>query len=226
MSMKELKELFKRSEKKKRAVYTLARNITRMRMNYRWDMKSDNERTMLNALAVGIMDKTAERVGNNDSASNGHYGVTGLKCHHIKVRGNQVRLQYIGKSGVKQDKRFSDKDIAGILKKRVRECKRFIFETSDGRKISPDSVNRYLSQFDITAKDIRGYLANRFMVERLKGFQGELQGPKERKKVFLKEVKAVSKKVGHTKATLRKHYLLPKLETNYIERGILPRVLK
>ena len=42
-----------------------------------------NEKDFLTALAVTTMLKTAERVGNNNSASEkGHFGVTGFKKNH------------------------------------------------------------------------------------------------------------------------------------------------
>jgi len=65
----------------------------------------------------------------------------------------------------------------------------------------------------------RGYLANRFMAERLERYTGTLHGEKERKKAFLQEVKKVAP------STLRKHYLLANFEKRYIEQGYIPRNL-
>jgi DNA topoisomerase-1 len=216
-----------RAEKKKTAVRTLSDNITRLRMNVTRDMKSDDERLALTAMIVRIIDHTAERVGNDGSANNGHFGITGLQCRHATLSKNRVRLRYIGKSGVTQDKAFTDAAVASLLRKRMRYCKNrtdSIFATRDGFKIRADRVNRYLSRFGVTAKDIRGYLANRFIVRDLRRFSGMLHGEKERHKVFLASVRRVASKVGHQPATLRKHYLLPNLENNYIKYGQLPRI--
>ena len=221
-------QLSKRSAKKQVAVKTLAENITRLRMHYRKDMHSDDEKLAFTAMAVAVMDKTAERVGNEESAKNGHFGVTNFKCRHASISGNKVHLYYIGKSGVQQDKTFSDPDIARLMRKRIARCARsgdFIFETKERFHINAEKVNRYLADFDISAKDIRGYLANRFMAERLERYTGVLHGEKERKKAFLQEVKKVAKKVGHLPSTLRKHYLLPNFEKRYIEQGYVPRNL-
>jgi hypothetical protein len=43
----------------------------------------------------------------------------------------------------------------------------FIFEIDD-KKIWDRAINRYLSDFDISSKDIRGFHSNRLMKEHLK----------------------------------------------------------
>ena len=207
-----------RWQKKKSNIENLSNNIQRLRLNITKDLNNGSEKDMVTALVISIMDKTGERVGNNESASNGHYGITGLKKKHLKVNGNTVSLKYIAKSGVEQEKKFTDEKIANALKKVLKNQGENIFVTSDGFKISNDRVNRYLANFDVTAKDIRGYSANKWVLKKLQ----EKELPKEekdRKKTFSEILKSVSEKIGHGKATLRKHYLIPELEINYIEKG-------
>ena len=52
---------------------------------------AEDEKTMLTALVIALMDKTAERVGNEESASESkHFGVTGFqKKHVVGIDGNQ-----------------------------------------------------------------------------------------------------------------------------------------
>ena len=225
------KDLANRIEKKKKAINTLVKDIRKVRLNYRKDMHSDDEKLALTAMAVAIMDKTAERIGNEGSAGDGHFGVTGFQCRHIKQIGkrnvskNWVCLEFIGKSGVCQSKTFTDPDVAKIMRSRIKRCKKKtepVLQTSDGFKIKADKVNRYLARFGITAKDIRGYQANRLMADELKCYKGQLKGEKERKTVFMRSLRKVAGKVGHTAATLRKHYLLSHLEPNYLNRGQIP----
>ena len=207
-----------RWEKKKGNIENLANNVQRLRLNITKDLNSGTEKDMVTALVISIMDKTAERVGNNESASNGHYGITGLKKKHIKVDGNTVTLKYIGKSGVEQEKKFTDEKIANGLKKVLNNNSNNVFVTSEGFKISNDRINRYLSTFDVTAKDIRGYSANKWIIKKLEQKELPIE-EKDRKKVFSETLKSVAEKIGHGKATLRKHYLIPELETSYIEKG-------
>lgn len=65
--------------KKRSGIETLANSIQRLRYNITKDLQSDDEKVYLTALGLDIMIATGERVGNGDSAGNGHYGVTYFK---------------------------------------------------------------------------------------------------------------------------------------------------
>lgn len=222
-----------RWQKKKARIEELSNNIHRLRLNVSRDLNSEDERTALTALVVAVMDRTAERIGNDDSADNGHFGVTGFRKKHITVVGNKVHLDYVGKSGTKHEKSFSDERIARAMKQAIRNSKsKFIFETSDGFRIKSDKVNRYLEPFKISAKDMRGYNANKWIVEKLKSIkvekfelsnlstlQLETKLKKERKKIFNKAVKETAMRVGHGSGTLKKHYMIPELPNEWINNG-------
>lgn len=207
--------------KKKQHIENLANNLQSLRTRITKDLHSNSEKDRLTALVVSIMDKTGERVGNNESASNGHFGITGLKKRHVSVNGNTVTLNYVGKSGVKHDKTFTDEKIARNLKRAIQNTPTdSVFMTSEGFKISNDRVNRYLYDFDITAKDIRGYSANKWLISGLKN-KDIPKDEKERKKLFSKTLKSVAEKIGHGKATLSNHYIIPQLESKYVDKGKL-----
>lgn len=214
-------DVSRRRQKKVKGIRTIAENITSLRNQVSRDMKSDDEKLAITALAIALMDKTAERVGNDESAKNDHVGITGFKKKHIDVTGNKVTLKYVGKSGVDHEKSFTDEKIATKLKKLLKRCKNnedFVFQDDDGYKLKAEKVNRYLDDFDVTAKDIRGYSANKIMVDKLKAAK-KPSDEKERKKVFLEILRKVAKEVGHGAQTLRTHYLLPNLESSWIKKG-------
>ena len=213
-----------RWKKKKESLQELSNSIHRLRLKVGKDIGSEDERTALTALVVAIMDRSAERIGNDDSADNGHFGVTGFRKDHIRVVGNKVHLDYVGKSGTKHDKSISDLRISKALKKAIKNAPgNFIFETKDGFRIKSDKVNRYLEPFNISAKDLRGYNANKWIIERLKSQKIKSDDPakarKERKKIFNLAVKEIADRVGHGAATLKKHYMIPELPIQYIEHG-------
>ena len=212
-------DLENRWNKKKSQIQNLSNQIQKVRLNITKDLKGENDKDRLTALVVAIMDKTAERVGNDDSAQNGHYGITGIKKKHLIINGNEVVLKYVAKSGVKQDKKILDDKIAQALKRAIAESPSDdVFVTKDGFKISNDRVNRYLSKFDVSAKDLRGYFANKSIVKKLE--EKDLpKDQKERKKVFSEVLKGVAEKLGHGKGTLKNHYLIPEVEINYIEKA-------
>jgi len=212
-------EIEARWDKKKNSIQELANNIQSLRNNVTRDLSNEDEKTALTALVVSIMDSTAERVGNEDSADNGHFGVTGFQKKHIKVEGNKITLKYVGKSGVEHDTTFTDEKIANALKKAIANTpSKFVFRTSDDFQIKADRVNRYLSDFNVTAKDIRGYSANKWIIQKLKEVTPEQEETK-RKTQFNKILSSVAEKIGHGKATLKKHYLVPELSETFISEG-------
>jgi len=212
-------ELEIRAEKKKGNLHNIANQMSRLRSNLNKDLNSDSEKTALTALSILVMLETSERVGNETSAENGHVGITGLTKEQVKITGTNTKLTYTGKSGVDHDKTVSSEKIANALKKaKSNSPGKFIFETSDGFKVKNDTVNRYLSKYDVTAKDIRGFSANKWISTKLKQIKpGETETV--RKKQFREIVKTVADKVGHGAATLKKHYLLPDLESTFIEKS-------
>ena len=168
---------------------------------------------------IRLMDMTAERVGNDNSAANGHRGITGLLKSQVKIDGNTIHLKYTGKSGVKQDKTVTDEKLAESLAKALTLSKsKYLFCTSDGFKIKNDRINRYLSDFQVTAKDLRGFAANKWLIQKLKAY--DIAGEeKERKKEFNRLAKLVAAKVGHGTTMLKNQYLVPGLEDQYIKHG-------
>lgn len=214
-----VKVIRNRWSKKRDSIETLSENIQSLRYNVSVDLKSDNEKIALTALVVAIMMKTSERVGNDVSASQGHVGITGLKKKQVNIIGNKIILEYVGKSGVEHDKFFSDERIAKALKQAKKNSpNESIFVTSKGFKIKNNRINRFLSDFKITSKVLRGYSANSLLIKKLKGEEPE-ENEKKRLKQFNRLAKVVALKVGHGLPTLKKHYLVPELEPNFVERG-------
>jgi DNA topoisomerase IB len=226
LTKEEQKEHSNRRRKKTVSVKNLAEKIRGLRQKVTNDMKSDDEKTKLIATVVALIDCTAERVGNDSSAGDDHVGVTGFKKKHVTVSGNKVKLNYVGKSGVKHEKEFTDERIAKVLKelmKRAKDGGDFLFVTSDDLKIKAPQINKYLKDYDVTAKDIRGYAANHMVINSLKNRQKSSE-ESERKKTMSEVLQKVADEVGHGKGTLRKHYLLPNIEDDYVKKGKIPNI--
>ena len=216
------KELKQRWQSKRDSIYNLSYNIDRLKRKVKQDLFSHNEKDRITALVVRIMLYTSERVGNGASANNGHFGVTQFKNKHVKVDGNRVTLDYVGKSGVEHEKSFVDILCAKMINQLLSRRNEFVFTTEDGFRIRPDRVNRYLSNFNAKSKDIRGFNANRMMVMELNRI-GKIE-EKQRPKVFNASLRKIGEKVGHGAATLRKHYLLPEIEETFYKHGSLGRI--
>ena len=133
-----------RNKEKSKKVEKIRQNISNLEKTVYSDLKSKENKLV--ALAVALINHTYERVGNDESASNGHYGVTGWKKKHLSFKGGKAILKYTGKSGVKHEKEITDKKLVSALK-----------EVSKGlsgddcllEEISASDVNDYLDQFGI-----------------------------------------------------------------------------
>ena len=219
-----------RNREKAKKVEKLRGNLHKLQSAITKDLKSKDPKTRLCALAVGLMNDTYERVGNEGSAKEGHFGVTGWQAKHVSFSGGSATLSYVGKSGVKQTKTTSDVGLVAGLKAALKGKSGTdpVFEGVE----APD-VNEYLKPHGITAKDIRGLHANREVQTRLKAIRGkggELPSdPKKKKEKLKKEfdqaLDEAAAEVGHEAATLRSQYLVPGIEDNFLRDGTVKEKL-
>jgi len=223
-------QVSRRNNQKADRVEKLRGKLDSLRKKVKTDLKSKDPKTKLTALVVALIDHTYERVGNDTSAEErGHFGVTGWQKQHISLGKGRAIIKYTGKSGVKHEKVVDDPSIIPALKEAYDSVEKEtdgIFGEGDAAVGSSD-VNEYLSEFDITAKDLRGLHANREMQDRLKAIRSK--GPKlpsDRKgkdkilkEEFKKALEGAAEAVGHEPSTLRSQYLVPSLEEAYMKDG-------
>lgn len=225
------RQVARRNNEKARRLEALRKNATRLRAQVKKDLKSGDPERVLTALAVGLMDHTAERVGNEESAQEGHVGVTGWSKSHVSFGKGKATISYVGKSGVKQKKSVTDKALVSALRDAYEACEEDIF-CHDTGTVDAKKVNSYLKSFDITAKDLRGLHANTVMQQKLKAIRkGELPiDPKERKAQlkaeFKKALEETASAVGHEASTLRSQYLVPGLEDEYMKGRVMDKMVK
>lgn len=223
------RQIADRHRKKADRYEKLRGSIEKLRKRVNKDLSADDLKTRRTALAVALMDHTYERVGNDESAEEGHYGVTGWQKDHISFGKGKATIKYVGKSGVKHEKEVTDKKILSALREAYDELKAgddCLFEAEEGCVKAKD-VNAYLKEFDITTKDIRGLHANEEMCERLEKIRakgGKLPEDKKKREKKLKDefkeaLEGTADAVGHEAATLRSQYLVPKLEEQYMKDG-------
>lgn len=215
-----------RNRDKAKRVEKLRGNLDKLRTQVKKDLeagKTEKSKTWWAALAVLLIDCSYERVGNPTSADDGHFGVTGWKKEHVTFEKNKAVIRYVGKSGVKQEKHLDDPVCIKILREAVKGKK----PNDEVVDCGSEDVNEYLKPFGITAKDIRGFHANREVQERLTAIRskgGKLpEDKKEREKKLKEEFKealeGAAEAVGHDSKTLQSFYLVPNLEGLYTQNG-------
>lgn len=225
------RQISRRHNEKAERLDKLRTKITDLRAKVKKDLTSKDEDTRMIALAVALMDETFERVGNESSASEGHYGVTGWLVKHVKINGSKATVTYVGKSGVSHKKEVTTPHLVKAIKEAMKGKDPSDSLTGD---IGAPEVNQYLKDFGISAKDIRGYRANSEMQDRLKEIRskgGEL--PKDRKEreqtlkdEFKEALEETADAVGHTPSQLRTNYLVPGLEDEFLKHGEVSKELK
>ena len=215
-----------RDRRKARRLEKLRGGVDQLRRQVSKDLKSKDPSKKLTALAVALMDETYERVGNDESAGEGHFGVTGWKKEHISFGSGGATVSYVGKSSVRQKKTVSNPAVVSALRDAYSKCKGSdcIFKQEEA-SVGAEDVNAYLKSFDITAKDIRGLHANEVMKRKLKAVKGGSLPSEEKKrsailkKQFQKALDETAGEVGHEASTLRSQYLVPSLESDFLKDG-------
>lgn len=203
------KHVENRWKQKVEKINRLEKDIKKVRDKYKKDLGSEDPKVRAIAAIVGLIDNTAMRVGNDGSVDEyGTFGATTLKKEHAKIKGNKIEFKFKGKKGVEQNVVLDDastvKEIKSLLKDK--KAKDFIFAYDEDKRIRAKVVNRYLADFDITAKDIRGFHANHLMKEKLK-----------KEKDWDKALEWVADEVGHEAKTLMNQYLDPALVKKHVK---------
>ena len=162
------------------------------------------------ATIVSLLEQTLIRVGNEDYAQSNHsFGLTTLRNRHVRVKGEELRFLFRGKSGKQWSLSLRDRRVARVL----RSCQElpgqhlFEYRESDGsvRAISSSDVNAYLREIsgaDISAKDFRTWAGT------VKAAMALYTAPAGKKTVRA-VIAAVAEELGNTAAVCRKCYIHP-----------------
>ena len=171
------------------------------------------------AAIVTLLERTLIRIGNEDYARANHsFGLTTLRNGHVKIRGEELRFLFRGKSGKRWSLAVRDRRVARV----IRSCQElpgqhlFEYRDTDGgvHAVSSSDVNAYLREItgtDISAKDFRtwaGTLKAAMLSQSAK--------PKSARAI----VAAVAEELGNTAAVCRKCYIHPRV-LEALERGDL-----
>lgn len=193
--------------------------------------KNLDERKVL-AICVAVLQDTLIRIGTAAyEKSYNSYGLSTLKDKHVKQKSNGTFLSFVGKKGVKQEIRLTDKRLINLVKR----CKDipgqdlFQFYTKDDQRKAIDSgmINQYIreiTQNDFTAKDFRTWGGTLEAMRQLAVCTN--QNPEiSAKKLVVAALDCVAAKLGNTRAVCKSAYVYPILLEAF-EGGDLQRYLK
>ena len=163
------------------------------------------------SMVLMIMIDCNFRIGNDKyTRDNKSYGVTTLEKRHVKNKNGEIIINFIGKKGIKNTCRLTNKKIIKNLtqKKRTIQNKDRIF--------SYRNKNKY---YNITSRDVNNYLKKmgNYSTKFFRTWNANVLFIKESKKcnTFKECVEKVAKKLHHTPSICNKNYLDPKLINFY-----------
>jgi DNA topoisomerase I len=222
-----------RSQTKYDRLAAFAGALPRLRRRVARDLRRRRlSRERVVALVVHLLDILQLRVGNTEYArANASFGLTTLRDDHLRIRGDQIRFAFKGKSGVRIEVGLRDRRVARLLKQLQDLPGQEVFQYLDDRDrpqtIDSQDVNDYLRQAagaDYSAKDLRTWNGTVLAAQALCGLP-PADTAAERKRLVREAVVQVASRLHNTPTVCRKYYIHPRIFEAY-ETGLLCRKLQ
>jgi DNA topoisomerase I len=184
------------------------------------DLDNDElDRDRVCAIALRLIDLGWFRVGSDrHTRTSGTFGITTLRKRHVTVRGNTVRLSFVGKGRTEVRTSLVDDELADAIRELLAvpgRSRLFRYER-DGelRDLTSRTLNEYVKTNlgpEFTAKDFRTWggtlLAAIAFAER--GLDG--------KAAVTAVMRSVAARLGNTPAVCRQSYVAPAVVDAYLE---------
>jgi DNA topoisomerase-1 len=204
-----------REEEKFKRVVEFGESLPALRRRVRAHLGSEGlERQRVLAAMVRLIDQGFFRIGNEKSAkSESTYGLSTIRGSHVKVEGDVVLFDYIGKWRKKVKRAVADRDVAAVVALLKKQHGRDLFPVKDRH------VNDYIQSIignDFTAKDFRTW-AGTLLCSIALAMQEQGESKTERKRAIRKAVVATAGQLGNTPAVCRSSYICPRLLDEYME---------
>jgi DNA topoisomerase-1 len=203
-----------RDEEKFRRVVEFGESLPELRRRVRAGLQRETiDREKVLAAIVRLIDQGFFRVGNDKSARNeSTYGLTTIRKSHVKVEGDTLLFDYIGKWRKKHKRAIRDRDVAELVVELKKRSGVELFDVKDRH------VNDYIQSIvgeNFTAKDFRTW-AGTLLCSIALAMQGQAASKTERKRRIRKAIVATSEQLGNTPAVCRSSYICPRLLDDYM----------
>lgn len=213
-------------------ILRFARALPKMRQTVNKHLTSEGlNREKVMATIVKLMDEAYFRVGGEESArENQHYGISTLRTKHVRVEGDTINFDFVGKSGQHQLQKLTDRRLANILRKLDElpgyEVFKYFDEEGNLKKVSSDDVNQYIKEVmgeEFSAKDFRTWGGTLIAAAELAQAE-RARNKNERKRIVTVCVAKVAAKLGNTPAIARASYIDPRVIASFVETNDLAKV--
>ena len=190
---------------------------------------ADHSHTKVLAIVVRLLETTFIRIGNDEYVkANGSFGLTTLRNEHVRIYGDSLRFDFVGKMGKAHSIRVTDRRLVRL----IRRCRDlpgqalFQYRNDDGgtRSIDSTEVNEYLREIagsEFTAKDFRTWAGSLLAISLLvplgrSGVDADGGTVPKVKNVLA----AVSSQLGNTPAVCKSSYIHPLILKAYVDDGL------
>lgn len=160
------------------------------------------------------------------ASENGSFGIATLKPSHVSVKGDVVRFDFPGKSGVWQYREMNDRQVArvvrNLLKCRRSEVFKYVGEENVFVDIKRRHINEYIKEVmgaRFSAKDFRTWAGTLVCACALaRAGTDSQESAAARKRKIVAAIKETSAALGNTPAVCRSSYICPAVIKRF-ERG-------
>lgn len=204
--------------------------LPKIRSRVRFDLSGKKlDLKKVTATVIWLLEHTFIRIGNEEYArDNDSFGLTTLRNKHVKVKGDEVKFEFKGKSGVQHLINISNPKIAKTIKACSElpgfELFQFIDENGNRHVVDSGMVNEYLGETagdKFSAKDFRTWGGTVLSADSLYKL-GDYEDEKSLKQKILESVKTVSNHLRNTVAVCRSYYIHPTVFKSYEEKRLIP----
>jgi DNA topoisomerase I len=160
------------------------------------------------------------------ASENGSYGIATLRPTHVTVKGDLIRFDFPGKSGVRQCRELRDRQVASVLRSLLKCRRSEVFKYQNENDEFVDIKRRHINEY------IKEVMGERFSAKDFRTWAGTLvcacalarvgteraEKPAIRKRKIAAAVKETAVALGNTPAVCRSSYICPAVIESF-ERG-------
>jgi DNA topoisomerase I len=188
--------------------------------------KRQMSRAKVSAAIVRFLADGFFRIGNDRYAKeNGTFGLTTLKKSHVKVDGDVIVFDYVGKRSIRHRQQLVNGELARFVESllKIPGSRLFRYQDDDGKwhNIESAQINEYLQElsgFPYSAKDFRTW-GGTLRAATVLADVGPAKSVSEAKRNVATAVRLVASELGNTPTICRKSYVHPVVIERYMDAG-------
>jgi DNA topoisomerase I len=179
------------------------------------------DRDRVCAIALRLIDLGWFRIGSDrHTRTSGTYGITTLRKRHVSVRGNRVRLEFVGKGKSQVRTSLVDDELAAAIRELLGVPGRGRLFRYERDGCVCDLTSRTLNEY------VKAYLGEEFSAKDFRTWGGTLlaaiafaerNGDGHGKAAVTAVMKVVAERLGNTPTVCRQSYVAPAVVDAYLE---------